>query len=317
MSVGRAAAIESLSWFSFLRMARSELGVSFGAAMGAAMLLFAMQFFFDPPAWAFPLPAAAFIGASFWGWMASYRRLQAIEDVPLSRIATCAQGYARIEGRASVLPGQPLMGPVSRQQCCWYRFRVAKLNSKGEEVSSEVEETDWSFMMADGNAECVVDPVGAHIVAVREQGYRDTEQVMTERAIFPGDALFVLGEFRTSGASLSEYDIDLRTGQVLGEWKKDMAALWRRFPPAEGSAYTPPEWEQVRQAARQEVEAEIARQPAEGQNRVARPADGRPFVISAESADQLKRDLAVWSWLHAGAFVAGVGGLAWFVLRYF
>ena len=47
-----------------------------------------------------------------------------------------------------------------------------------------------------------------------------------------------------------------------------------------------------------------------------KPAGDEPFLISAESQQQLARDFRIWAWLHAFGFVGGVGALAVVVLRY-
>ena len=113
-------------WLSFLRMTYAEMIVPGVLALAAALFVPFFLFVWDVPKWLALTPAAAFIGANFWGWTASFRRLRALEDQPLSRIASCAQGYARIEGKAAVFPGKPLYAPVSRQPCAWYHYVVRR-----------------------------------------------------------------------------------------------------------------------------------------------------------------------------------------------
>ena len=304
-------------WFSFLRMTYAEMIAPVLVALAAAAVLIVLLVVWDPPWSVALLPAAAFIGANFWGWTAAYRRVHALEDIPLSRIASCAQGYARLEGRAAVFPGKPLRAPVSNQSCCWYRYTVVTLDAEGDPTTRHVEQTDWSFAMTDGSGECVVDPAGAQIVGGRLNQYRDKQQHWTEHVILPKDPLYVIGHFTTSGADVSEQEVDFRVGQLIGEWKKEMKALLRRFPPGHATTYSEREWEEVRLAARREVEADLARDPPQPQNRIEKPADDRPFLISAEPREQLERDLMIWAWVHALCFVGGVAALAWLYLRYF
>jgi hypothetical protein len=289
-------------WLSFLRMTYVEmiapLGVALAAAAALAILIFLSA---APPEWAVLAPVIAFIGASFWGWTAAFRRLRALEDIPGSHIASCAQGYSRLEGRAAVFPGKPLLAPVSRQPCCWYRYTVITLDARGHPQSRETEETDWSFAMTDETGQCIVDPAGAQIIPLRTNRYRDRQQEWTEHAILAGDELCVIGHFTTAQSGLSEAEIDFRTGQLLAEWKRQRS-------------YTEAEWDGVRAQARREVEAAMVREPP--QNRIEKPADDRPFIISAESRDDLERDLLVWAWIHALCFVGGVAALAWVYFRY-
>lgn len=304
------------SWLSFLWMAPAELHGTFIAGV-VAVVAFGGLLAWGVPRWALVLPPAAFLAATFWGWLLAYRRLQALEDMPLARIATAAQGYVQLVGRAAIFPGEPLMSPVGREPCCWYSYRVVTYDGEGHVKSTEHEQTDWSFMMADASGECVVDPAGARIVPVRTNSYRDKYQSWTEHVILPHDPICVLGQFTTSGQSVTEHDLEFSTGQLLAEWKKNMPALQRRFPPSQSSTWTPEEWDKVRLAARREVERNLVRGPTQGQHRIQKPADGRPFVISAESPEELERNLAIWSWLHAFGFVLAVGLLAWIYFRYF
>ena len=89
-------------WLSFLRMTYAEMIVPVLVALGSASVLLLFLFERDSPRWLLLAPVAGFLGANFWGWTASFRRLRALEDLPLSRIASCAQGYARLEGKAAV-----------------------------------------------------------------------------------------------------------------------------------------------------------------------------------------------------------------------
>ena len=56
-----------------------------------------------PEAWPWALFAMAAV--SFLAWMANYRRYRQIHDLPTSRVASAAQGYAELFGRCEPLPG--------------------------------------------------------------------------------------------------------------------------------------------------------------------------------------------------------------------
>jgi hypothetical protein len=255
----------------------------------------------------------AFMAFALWGWISSYRRLQAIEDIPLSRIVTAAQGYTRLQGRAAAFPGQKLEAPMTHLPCCWYSYKLENLDQNGDVTSSEHETSNWSFMLSDGTGECVVDPVGAKIAAQNVNRYRSKELRWTEEAIFPRDALCVVGAFRTSGMTVTEHDIQERVGQLLAEWKKDMPGLLARFNLKR--EFSLQEWESVRAAARAEVDADLARHPPQGQNQMADPKDGRPYLISAEPPEQLARELTLWAWAHVGCFVLGAVVLGSLILK--
>src|SRR5712664_1168851 len=102
----------------FQSMAASELRPTIVATLvaGCAAVLLAFAMPEGPPAaWLWSLPAAAFLGASFWAWAMSYRRLQVLRDIPESKLISAAQGYASLEGRAAAFPGKPLLSPLTAQ----------------------------------------------------------------------------------------------------------------------------------------------------------------------------------------------------------
>jgi hypothetical protein len=297
-------------------MAGEELRGPVTAAVAAAValvLLILLRAERGLPLWLFATPALAFLGAALWGWIASYRRLQALEDYPLSRIVSAPQGYVRLEGRAAAFPGQPLRSPLTQLRCCWYSYQKTERNprERGGSPEEENETSEWSFMLNDGSGECVVDPVGAKLVSVRVQRWHDERFNYAERCILAGDPLLVLGEFATTSSTVTESDIGLQAGQRIAEWKKDMPALIRRFDLNGDGQFSEQEWERVRAQARRDVEAEFAANPPQPQNIVSKPGDGRQFFISAESRSRLERDMKIWAWIHLSCFLLGVAILAW------
>jgi hypothetical protein len=194
--------LPAAGWFSFASMARAELARPLGlAALSAiavlALLLPAAVFRWYLPRWLLALPAATLMGAAFWGWMLCYRRLQALLDVPLTRIASAAQGYARLEGHAQSFPGNPLRSPFAGRECCWFSYEVVRYSDDGKVESRESDESEWSFVLRDSSGECVVDPAGARVVPLRLNTYSDRRSSWTERSVLPGDPLCVVGEFST------------------------------------------------------------------------------------------------------------------------
>jgi len=302
-------------WFSFLWMAGNEffapaLAVGFTAV--ALIVVFALQLEEMQPWMAFS-PLLAFMAANFWGWLTANRRLQALGDLPLSRIASAAQGYLRLEGRAASFAGQPTRSPLTQQVCCWYSYDWHEFDDQGHPKSQERDTSDWSFMLNDGSGECVVDPVGARLIPVRTSRWRDRNIHYVEKTILPGDPLVVMGQFSTAAAGPTDFDLEHRTGELVAEWKKDTPALLRRFGlKAEDELMQ--QWEHVRAAALEEVRADLARNPPQAQNQMARPADGRPFIISAEGEPRLERDLKIWAWLHLALFLAGGGAFVYWAL---
>jgi hypothetical protein len=305
--------------FHFLSMAAGELRPAMiAAALGAAaaaLLAFVLP---EGPlaSWLWWLPGFAALCGTFWAWAMSYRRLQSLRDIPESKLVSAAQGYASLEGRAAAFPGKPLLSPLTSQPCCWYSYSISVRDAdRGSRAAAESETSEWSFMMNDGSGECVVDPVGASLSAARERRWHDAEYNYMERLILPGDPLCVVGELTTSSSTVTEHDIELQVGEQIGQWKKDMPSLRRRFDLDHDGEFGAVEWQLVRSQARREVEAELALHPPQPQNLVSRPRDGRPFIISATSRERLVKDQNLWTLLHVCALLAGAAVLAYFVFR--
>ncbi len=306
-------------WFSFLSLAREELRGPIVAAIVAApalilLLLVTLLELRALPRWMVASPALAILGATFWGWVASYRRLLALEDYPLSKIASAQQGYVRLEGRAAAFPGKPLESPLTGLPCCWYSYKVVKRDDESASVT-EKGTSDWSFMLNDGSGETVVDPVEAKLIPVRVWKWRAGNYFYTERLILPGDPIFVLGRFSTAVAMVTEHDVGFQVGQLLAEWKKDMPALIKRFDLNGDARFSEAQWELVRAQARRDVEGEIARNPPRPQSIVSNPGDERPFIISARNRQRLERDITIWAWIHLSCFLFGAVILAALVLQ--
>ena len=65
------------------------------------------------------LSLAASIGGLIWGFR-SWRRSRLIEDTPLSRVRSATQGYVELGGRARLMPGPPILAPLTLQSCTWW-----------------------------------------------------------------------------------------------------------------------------------------------------------------------------------------------------
>ena len=294
-------------WLSFLSLAREELLAPLFAAVAAAAVLLLLAKLAPPEPlypWIFALPGFAELGAFFWGWLRCNRRLHVLEDIPLSRVASAAQGYVRLEGRAKSFPGKALVSPMTKQVSCWYSYEYYERDRQGHKTVSDSETSVWSFVMSDGSGDCVVDPAGAELIPARVERWREMDRFFLERSIRPGDPLFVIGQYATSSPAVLERDIDFQVGQRIAEWKKDMPALVRRFDLNADGQFSEQEWDLLRAEARREVVTELARNPPQPQNAVSRPAGDDPYIVSGMSRSQLTLDLKIWAWLNLGGFVA-------------
>lgn len=278
--------------------------------------------------------------AAAWFLVRSLKRIRLIEDTPTSRVRSAAQGYVELSGTVDVLAGPPIIAPLTGTPCAWYRYRVERRAKAGEKgrlrwttVASGVSHD--LFLLRDETGRCVVDPEGAEVLARTRQTWYGSAPLprrpppmqgrwfhrgkyrYTEHRLHPGETLYAAGWFRTEDA---QADTGLReaVAVLLRAWKRNPDKALQAYDHNRNGRFELDEWEAVRRAARREVlrrRAEAARGPRV--HLLARPTDGRPYLLSA-----LPEALLVRRYRRAGcaAFVAlAVFGTtaAWLLLARF
>ncbi|HEX3838182.1 MAG TPA: GIDE domain-containing protein [Steroidobacteraceae bacterium] len=238
------------------------------------------------------------------------RRDRFIADTPLVRIRSAAQGYVRISGIARSPPGETMRSPLTDRPCVWWDYSVEarEENAKGEAVYRTVEKATsvTPFVLNDADGECLIGPVGADVTATSNerwsgmsrhpQGTPQSHAILglpgqddyrfQERLIAPGTPLSVLGELR----SHTEFGaVDQKTQELLAQWKRDQAALLRRFDRNHDGQISPDEWEAARAAAHTEAEATVLHSPIERVGVVAQASHDEPFIIAPMDAKHLVR----------------------------
>ena len=171
-------------------------------------------------------------------------------------------------------------------------------------------ETDASFLLADSTGRCVVDPAGAEIVTNNKETWTEGDYRYTEWKILQHNPVYVLGDFRTLAHEPSAADMESDISALLTEWKRDHAALLERFDHNRDGTIDLGEWEQVRLAARAEVEKNCREMQAAPELSVVQaPRDGRQYLISNMSQRELERMYRLRIWAHLAIFIAAMGGL--------
>ena len=253
---------------------------------------------------------AAAVAACFAGWR-YFRRLQVVEDTPKSLIRSAAQGYVELSGTSRLMPGDPILAPLTRMRCVWWAYHIEEYMGSGKNAHWQTVSKEASgdlFWVEDSTGRCVVDPDKAIVYpsakdvwygnsATPEGGpgiggsrigsrFRYTEERMQD-----GDPLYALGYFHTQGPA-SAGDIDEEVRQQLVAWKKDQAWLIQHFDTNHDGQVDQQEWEAARQEARRLVlEQErdnLQRPPVDV---LSRPPDGRDFILSTLPQKKLETRL--------------------------
>jgi len=275
---------------------------------GAHFCIIAVAAQIDSPA-VWPYALFAMSGVSFAAWVGNYRRLRRIADTPLSNIATAAQGYVEIAGRAD--PGNTsLLSHLTQLPCLWFQFEVHEKSGDDNWTLRESGTSDTPFAIRDNTGTCVIDPRGAEVVTSHEQTWTSGSYRYVERLLLQQERIYGLGEFATVGGAGSTFDTDADIGALLAVWKRDPATLLSRFDLDKSGSIDLKEWELARRQARREVEAKHRdAQNSAGTNTLRKPHDDRPFLLSNYLPDRLKSNYLRWAWGHAIVCV-GASGIA-------
>lgn len=250
--------------------------------------------------------AAAGMAYAVFRLFVSLRRDRFAADTPIARIRSAAQGYVHLEGAAGFPPEGPLSAPLSGLPCVWWDYRIERREA------TERNRNEWRvidratsvapFSLHDGDGECLVGPVGADVTPTSsETWYGDVPRPIclpapqgrgwspdrtyryTERLVCQGARLTVLGELRSRSAGAA---IEQEVGKVLAGWKQDRAALLAKFDRNHDGELDGDEWEAVRSAAREQVEASLTSGDAR-LSVVGQTTHGEPFLVAPLDAARL------------------------------
>lgn len=263
----------------------------------------------------------------------NFHRARIIEDTPTAKVRSAHQGYVELEGQARSLPDQPVLAPLTKTACVWYRFKIEreKHSSRSGSHWSEVESgrSETPFIFNDETGECLVDPRRAEVTPVLKKvwygtskwpGIQDRQGFFgeligkryryTEERIEDGD-VYILGWFdtlRSTDTSLSE-----ELSGLLRSWKQDRPELLSRFDANGDGRIDENEWQRARQTARRQLIEDRAVRSAQPATNVVRDSghDRYPFLISARPQFQLGERYRRHALFALIGSVAAAGLLAW------
>ena len=263
---------------------------------------------------AWPYALGAMSGVSFAAWVGNYRRLRRIDDTPLSNIATAAQGYAEVAGRAESPGGIPLASKLTNLPCVWFKYEVYEKSSDDQWSLQDSGVSDEPFVIKDASGQCVVDPEGAEVICSRKQKWTQGNYRYAEWVMLPRELVYALGDFVTVGGPNSALDQRADVSELIAGWKKKPADLLKRFDLNQDGTLDLMEWELARRQAHREVEAQHRDiRMRDGTHILRMPADGRLFLISNYLPGKLRLTYLLWAWAHIAIFF-GAGAAAFALL---
>jgi hypothetical protein len=289
---------------------------------------------FEVLLWLTALLAAATAYCFYYGFRAWHRN-RAVADTPTSRLRSAAQGYVELTGRGLLPEGVTNKAPLTDLPCTWWSFEVEKKDGEGWSTLEKGSSTT-PFILDDGTGQCLVDPDGAEVypsacdvwygseewpARLTPRGGGMALQILlrqfasgkyrySERRLLPGDRLSALGSFRTLGNAAAD-DAERAVAELLREWKQDQASLLARFDADRDGVISMAEWDRARAAAREQITAGMVARPAPATYLLAKPRDGRAFLLAAADGASLARGLRWRAAAGVTGFLGGASGLTW------
>ena len=283
----------------------------------------------DPHFWQAALAVAAPL--CFWFGFRNLRLARLIDDTPVSRIRSAAQGYVELSGIARMAEGPPTIAPLSQLRCAWWMYRIEHYTGTGRNARWETVNRAASvapFQLVDETGACLVGPTGADVRPGHRDRWRGSlpwptapgggrrdfgldfgDYRYTEHRLNESEQISVIGEFRTLGG-VNSADETVEVMRLLAEWKQDQGALLERFDINHDGVLSQAEWEKARSAARALIEQQAPRVAVATESIVVKPVDGRPFLIAASDLGALARNSRIAAAVLLIGFVAAVTALA-------
>ncbi len=280
---------------------------------------------------------ALFMGGIFILGTIMFLKLQArrrwMEDVPTSLVRSASQGYVELEGAARLMDGLPILSPLTRTACTWWRFKVEKREQGGSN------RTRWNtvrqgasgslFLLQDDTGECVIDPDDALVepawkrvwqgdtpdpgMMARTSWWQANDYRYTEELIQPGERLYALGWF-TSHDPLQISPQDGVRDTVIA-WKTD-PAIRQRFDADGDGRLDEGEFAALREEARRHAMASHRERAGAPQTHVLKAdPEGRPFILTTHDPRQLAARLRIQAWLWLAGALAALGAFIHLLTR--
>lgn len=271
-----------------------------------------------------------------WLLKRNLHRARLIEDTPTSLIRSAAQGYVELDGWGELLPGDPIIAPLSGERCLWYRYKVEEQVQRGDSrswrtISSGV--SDSLFKLNDPTGDCVVDPDGAdihpsvHLVWYGSsanpqanlpvhrpwwlRGLASERFRYHEERIALSESLYIIGQFSSVGGSQEVPDLRTELSQTLRDWKRDPQRM-AQFDADGNGVIDSTEWEAARSAAKRHVSGEVRKRiTAPASHLMRKPDGGRPYIISVIPQSRLALRYKLLAISGICAFFGAGGMLVW------
>ena len=223
---------------------------------------------------------------ALWAALSAKRFRQFILDTPRSKIGSAAQGFVELQGKCEFYGNRVTQGFMHGPPCVWHRYSVGY----PENETSQSGQSDLPFVIRDETGTCVVNPDGAKIISSGRRSWSHGGKYYRTHYIRHGAELYVFGEMRTNGCSVTSYNERSEFASVLRTWKQDQPWLLEEFDADKNGEIDSDEWDNARARAEK-----IARDKFEVkrvdrvENSIRKPSNGLPMLISDQHPDTLTK----------------------------
>ncbi len=258
----------------------------------------------DRQAHQLPMLFGASALVAIFAWAFNYKRLLAISEVPISTIASAAQGYVELFGKSRQC--LPMRSPIQGVACVWYRLWVYARDSNYMWRLEDYQVSEQVFELHDESGVCLVDPHGADIYAAKRHVVTQNGHRYIEDVLFADKSIYVLGDLDTGTQAHTEEEISREAGKLLTQWKQSKTKLLQRFDLNRDGEIDMLEWEHAREQAYAEVERKQSQLLKREQHLIAKPQNKRLFVISGITPQALRQRYRYWAIVHFSIFAIAV-----------
>ena len=283
-------------------------------------------------------------GVSGYGIFHNLRRARIIEDTPTSKVRSAAQGYVELIGIGQYFSEKPVFAPLTLTECIWYHYEIEKKEvrhtSKGTETHWRTVESKYSpdyFKLLDDTGHCVINPHDAEvhskiedrwyghsrwpskasvINARKKSFFTSGDYRYTEKRIHHGNALYILGHFRTVDPDADAQSIKKSVSKLLKIWKGQQQSLLEKFDVNQDGEIDLQEWDRVRAAANEQVMHERLERAVEPVTHLLQKTDKhhQPFIISTKPQKTLTRRFRMFAGLSLAVFVIAAPLVIWVLI---
>jgi hypothetical protein len=253
-----------------------------------------------------------------------------INNNPIAKVASAAQGYTALEGIQACILSETIKSPISKTPCTWYSYIIEEykktLGRNKSWTVIENGESDKHFTLTDVTGQCIIYPEnadvfpstikvsygnGSHIDNNIASRWLFSKYRYTEQLLLPNTHVYVIGVFRTIFASISNNQDKEQREEVLNilkEWKKDYKSLLEKFDTNKDGTISAEEWEKAVKYAEEQIRQKYQKNNAEQTNSInIISKEGlmldQPFIISALRKKEVTNKFKIKFICYAGLFV--------------